>query len=341
MHVPSKSALHTHKFTQLLGLLCWLEEYSTFHIKLLFQKDFIGLREKEQMWMKAEAKHKGRSFPCLSPSRGIWLWFWGWAGNENTENQTVGRDWPLSQVMAPQASFFSSSTRLPPCHLAAFLTNSESPDMQQPLFVPLARVNQEQRGFQSDDFVHRDLWNAKDFLLPFSEQTAEGQEFGSPHPQVPDSLPFPPPGISPPGPSSPQVHYRMTVPPGSCNLIFNLFLQGDGFSGAHFWETIDVLGLIIQRSLFCPWPATLLMHPRVSISSLFVNLLSLAALLTLPLLSRFLNPSLPQITHVFRDHCSGHGHGLLVHVQSMSLLCHGNNPNTPRTPNTLKLTKSF
>lgn len=271
------------------------------------------------MWMKAEVKHKSRSFPCLSPS--IWLWVWGWAGNENTENQTVGKEWPPKLGHGP--------LKLPPSPAApGFLlvillpySLTQNPQTGSNLFVLLARVNQEQRGFQSDDFVHRDLWNAKDFLLPFSEQTAEGQEFGSPHPQVPDSLPFPPPGVSPPGPSTPQVHYHMTVPLGSCNLIYNLFLQGDGFSGAHFWETIDVLGVIIQHSSFCPWPATLLKHPCVSISSLFVNLLSLAALVTLPSLSWFLNPSLPQITRVFRGHCSGHAHGLLVHVQVHSRPC--------------------
>lgn len=126
--------------------------------------------------------------------------------------------------------------------LTVLLTNRGLLDLQQLLFVLLVGFNGEQRGFQSDGFIHRDLWNAKYFSLPFTEPTAESQEFS---PQSPASHSFPPPGFSPPDPSTPQVHYQMTVgAPGRCNLIFNLFLHGDCFSGAHFWESINVLGLI-------------------------------------------------------------------------------------------------
>lgn len=173
-------------------------------------------------------------------------------------------------------------------------------------------------------------------LLPFTEQTAESQEFFSP--QSPASHSFPPCGFSPLDPSTPQVHYQMTVGiSGRCNLIFNLFLHGDCFSGAHFWESINVLGLINWRSLSCPWPAPLNASPYLQQQSLCKPVLwSLAASVTLSLLSWFLKPSLPQITYVFGDHCTGQEDGSLGHVQVHSLCLSQNKPNTPCTPNTLK-----
>lgn len=103
------------------------------------------------------------AFPSL-PHHHKWLWVWGWAGDENRESEVLG--WGKAGPLP------SSLTQSPQ-------TGSN-----------LSLSYQEQRGFQSDRFVHGDLWNAKYFLLPFSEQTADQEEFCSPITKAPLAIPL-------------------------------------------------------------------------------------------------------------------------------------------------------
>lgn len=169
--------------------------------------------------------------------------------------------------------------------------------------------------------LFRDLWNAKYFLLPFTEQTAESQEFFSP--QSPANHSFPSPGFSPLDPSTPQVHYQMTV--GAPREVqFNLqpvspqrLLFWSTFLGEHKCFRSDQLAFLVLPVASPSINAS----PCLRQQSLCKPILwSLAVSVTLPLLSWFHKPSLTQTTHVFGDHCPGQKDGhVQVHRQPLSI----------------------
>lgn len=135
----------------------------------------------------------------------------------------------------------------------------------------------------------------------------------APHPPSPASHAFPPPGVSPPDPSTPQLHYHMTVGTPR-EAQFNLqpvsprrWLFWSTFLGDHKCFRSDHPAFLFLPMTSHSINACPCFHQQ---SLCKLVLLSLAALVTLPFLSRFLKPSLPQITYVFRDHSTGHGMAL-------------------------------
>lgn len=179
---------------------------------------------------------------------------YGWGGDEK-QRESDTCVWEKASPPGPsQATSSTDGAGLQPCPLPAFLTNPELSWAATSL-CPVSMNSSRTEAFQVTASLGEPCGMQSTFCFHLQNQQLRVRD-----PSCHKALrpPLPAPWLLTSRSHSPTsaLSYDCGCPWGRCNLIFSLFLQGARFSGAHFWESRNALGLT-PACLVLPWSAAL------------------------------------------------------------------------------------